>query len=167
MTTISSGNPQKRRPAVRWRRIVAAASLALSATILSAAYASGIKPTASTAATLNAKDEAHLHLTHTNGSLLVEEGPATGTIPGKVKANFTVAANITANVTIYTHNGSITGHGTGALRGAGLYQSFGGTLKVTGGSERYKHAHGSAGFYGAINRRTDAMTVQTTGKLAY
>ena len=42
-----------------------------------------------------------------------------------------------------------------------------GSLKVTGGTGRYKHAHGSGGLYGAINRKTDALTVQTTGKLSY
>lgn len=145
------------------------AGLALGATTLSTAYASGLgAPLAARAAhTLNVTDEAHLHLAGTNGSLLLEEGPATGAIPGTVRASFIVAANVTATFTIYAHGGSLSGKGTGALHSTGLYSSFGGSLKVTGGTGRYKHAHGNGGLYGAINRKTDELTVQTTGKLSY
>jgi hypothetical protein len=146
----------------------AAAALALGAAAFSAAYASGTRPTARAASTMSVQDEAHLQLTGSNGSLLVEEGPATGQIPGKVKASFTVAATVTSTFTIYARNGgTISGRGSGTLHSTGLYSSFGGALKITGGSGRYKHAHGSGGFYGAINRKTYAVTVQTTGKLSY
>jgi hypothetical protein len=150
--------------------VAVATGLVLGATTLSAAYASGSRTplTARAAHVLNVKDEAHLHLASTNGSLLLEEGPATGAIPGTVKANFVVAADVTATFTIYAHGGgSISGRGTGALHSTGLYSSFGGSLKVTGGTGRYKHAHGSGGLYGAMNRKTYALTVQTTGQLTY
>ncbi len=149
--------------------VAVAAGLGLGATTLSAAYASGLgTPLAARAAhVLSVHDEAYLHLAGTNGSLLLEEGPATGAIPGTVKADFVVAANVTATFTIYAHGGSISGQGTGALHSTGLYSSFGGSLKVTGGTGRYKHAHGSGGLYGAINRKTYALTVQTTGRLSY
>jgi hypothetical protein len=149
--------------------VAVATGLVLGATTLSAAHTSWSEtPLAARAAhVVNVKDEAHLHLTGTNGSLLLEEGPATGAIPGTVKASFVIAANVTATFTIYAHGGSISGRGTGALHSTGLYSSFGGSLKVTGGTGRYKHAHGSGGLYGAINRKTYALTVQTTGQLTY
>jgi hypothetical protein len=150
--------------------VAAATGLVLGATTLSAAaHASGLETrlAARTAHVLSVKDEAHLHLTSTNGSLLMEEGPAIGVIPGTVKASFIVATDVTATFTIYAHGGSINGRGTGALHSTGLYSSFGGSLKVTGGTGRYKHAHGNGGLYGVINRKTDALTVQTTGELSY
>ncbi|HXB63709.1 MAG TPA: autotransporter [Solirubrobacteraceae bacterium] len=141
-----------------------AAILALAA--LSAAYAADPQPAARSAATQNVKDEAHLHLTHTNGSLLIEEGQATGQIPGKIKASFEIEANVTSSFTIYARGGSLSGRGKGRLHTTGPNSSFGGTLKITGGTGRYKHAHGTGGFYGVINRKTYAVTVQTTGRLA-
>jgi hypothetical protein len=153
------------KPGRRWTVAAAAAGLLFAATTL--APADAYRPQASAAHVLNAKDEAHLHLTGTNGSLLREEGLATGEIPGTVKASFIIAANVTATFTIYTHGGSISGHGTGTLHSTGLYSSFGGALKLAGGTGRYKHAHGSGGLYGVINRKTDALTVQTVGRLVY
>ena len=80
---------------------VAATCLALVAASLSAAYAAGLGPTARASATQSVKDEAHLHLTGTNGSLLIEEGQATGQVPGKVKASFELESSVTSNFTIY------------------------------------------------------------------
>jgi hypothetical protein len=125
-------------------------------------------PVARAAGVLNVRDEGHLHLVRESGSLLLEEGPATGTLPGTVKVRFDVGATITAQFTIYARGGgSISGHGSGALRSTGAYSTFGGTLAVTSGTGRYRHARGSGGLYGAINRKTYALTVQTIGKLSY
>jgi hypothetical protein len=120
------------------------------------------------AGTLNVRDESHMHLVRESGSLLLEEGTATGTLPGTVKVRFDVGATVSASFTIYSRSGgSITGHGMGALHSTGTYATFGGSLAVTGGTGRFRHAHGSGGLYGAINRRTYALTVQTIGKLSY
>jgi hypothetical protein len=125
-------------------------------------------PTARAAHVLNVKDEGHLHLVGESGSLLVEEGAATGTLPGTVKVRFSVGAVISASFTIYARGGgSITGHGSGTLHSTGAYSTFGGSLSVTRGSGRFGRAHGTGGLYGAINRRTYALTVQTIGKLYY
>lgn len=125
-------------------------------------------PMARAARVLNVRDEGHLHLVHESGSELLEEGTVAGTLPGTVKVRFNVGVTITAQFTIYARGGgSISGHGSGTLRSTSTYSTFGGTLSVTSGSGRFQHAHGSGGLYGAINRRTYALTVQTIGKLTY
>ncbi len=119
------------------------------------------------ARTLNATDTAHLHYISHSGSLLYEEGAASGTLPGSMRAHCNIGPTVTASFTIYTHGGTLNGHGTATPHGSGIYESFAGSLLVTGGTGRYAHAHGHAGLYGLFNRRTYALTVQTTGRLSY
>jgi hypothetical protein len=118
---------------------------------------------------MRATDEAHLHYVRhkSSGSRLFEEGTARGTLPGGVRAECNVGSTFTATVTIYTSAGSIRGHGTATPHASGVYESFAGSLTITGGTGRYAHAHGHAGLYGLFNRRTYAVTVQTTGSLSY
>lgn len=133
------------------------------------ALAAGDAPRAQVARALYVKDEGHLHLAaKPSGSSILEEGTVTGTLPGTVRVRFNVGATVTASFTIYARGGgSISGHGSGALHSTSVYATFGGSLSVTGGSGRYKHAHGHGGMYGAINRHSYAMTVQTIGTLSY
>jgi hypothetical protein len=103
-----------------------------------------------------------------SASRLFEEGTARGTIPGSMSAYCSLGATFTASFTIYTKDGTIDGHGTATPHAnGGLYESFAGTLTVTGGTGRYVHAHGHAGLYGTFDRRTYALTVQTVGSLSY
>ena len=125
-------------------------------------------PTATTARhTLSATDTAYLHLVDTSGSLLIEQGSASGALPGTVKARCNVGATLTASFTIYTHGGSIRGYGAAKLSSSGSSPSFAGRLSITGGTGRYAHAHGTGGLYGVYYRNTYKLTVQTTGKLRY
>jgi hypothetical protein len=125
-------------------------------------------PSAHAAGVVNVTDTAHLHLVGESGSLIAEEGYATGQLPGTVKARFDIGANVTVYYTIYPRSGgSITGHGRAALHSSERYSTFGGTLLVSRGTGRFAHARGSGGLYGAIERRSYAVTVQTTGKLSY
>lgn len=117
--------------------------------------------------TLKASDTAHLRYVSVSGSLLFEEGQATGTIPGNMRVHFNLAATLTGSFTIYTRGGSIRGRGSATPHGSGVYESFAGWLLVTGGTGRYAHAHGRSGLYGTFNRNTYALTVQTTGTLSY
>jgi hypothetical protein len=120
------------------------------------------------ARTLNVADEAHLHLTSTQGEVLFEEGPAKGALAGTVKVRFTVGATVAGSFTIYPRGGgSISGRGSARLHSTGTYASFGGSMSVSHGTGRYAHAHGQAGFYGTVNRRTNALVIQTTGRLSY
>jgi hypothetical protein len=135
---------------------------------VSAADATATDSWANAAHVLNVKDGGHLHEVRSSGAELLEEGPVSGTIPGKVKVSFDIGATITAKFTIYANGGgSISGSGGGALHSTSVYSSFGGSLKVTGGSGRYAHAHGTGTLSGQIDRKTYALTVQADGKLYY
>jgi hypothetical protein len=142
----------------------AALALPAAATAISARFR---EPAAHAARTLSVADTAHLRYRGSSGSALIEEGPASGGLPGTVKVRFNVGASVSAAFTISTAHGAVIGRGTGALHSSGMYASFGGSMVVTSGTGRYRHAHGHGGFYGVINRRTYALTVQTTGRLSY
>jgi hypothetical protein len=116
---------------------------------------------------LRATDTATLRYIKSSGTILLEEGTATGSLPGTMRAHCDLGAILSASFTIYTHGGTIKGHGTATPHGSGIYESFGGTLTVDGGTGRYAHARGHAGLYGTFNRRTYALVVQTTGALSY
>lgn len=125
-------------------------------------------PFARAAHVVNATDTARLHYIHSSGSQLVETGSASGSLPGSMRANVSIGATLSGNFTIYVHGGgSIRGHGLATPHGSGTYESFSGSLTVTGGTGRYTHAHGHAGLYGTFNRKTYALVVQTTGRLTY
>jgi hypothetical protein len=126
------------------------------------------QPAARVARTLNVTDEAHLHLTGTQGEVLLEEGPASGAMPGTVKVRFTVGASVSGSFTIYPRGGgSISGHGSARLHSTSTYSSFGGSMSINHGTGRYAHAGGHGGFYGTVNRHNDALVIQTTGRLTY
>lgn len=137
------------------------------ATVLAVCACAGLLASPVAAHTTAATDTAHLHLISSPGSLLLEEGTASGTLPGWLKVRFDVGPTVSAKFAIYTKGGTIQGHGAGKLRSAGLYSTFGGWLQITGGTGRYAHARGSGGLYGAINRRNDSLTIKTTGKISY
>ena len=143
------------------------APTALAGASASARGAGAKRPlTAQAAATLKITDTADMHYTSGSGSLLHETGTSSGTLPGSMKANLAIGATLTANFTIYTSGGTITGRGMGKPHGSGTYESFAGTLVATGGTGRYAHAHGHGGFYGTFDRKNYDLTVQTTGKLS-
>jgi hypothetical protein len=147
---------------------LAVGTLALATSVAGASRA-GAAPSALAASVLSASDKANLHYieSRSSGSRLFEEGSASGTLPGSMRVNCDIGPSLSGNFTIFTHGGSIVGHGTAAIHGSGVYESFAGSLVVTGGTGRYAHAHGRAGLYGVFNHRTYALTVQTTGRLSY
>lgn len=110
---------------------------------------------------------AHLHLIRAEGSQLFEEGPVSGALAGSMRAELNTGAVFTGSFTTRTNGGSIKGHGVATPHGSGRYQSFSGSLRVTGGSGRYAHVNGHAGLFGVFDRRTDTVVVQTTGTLTY
>jgi hypothetical protein len=137
----------------------------LASIVLAAAAALG--PAAASASTISGADSAHLHLLHQDESLLFEEGKATGVLPGRMRAQLRIAQRYSGTCTIYTNGGSITGHGVATPHGSGRYQSFKGTLSITGGTGRFRRAHGQTGLYGTFDRITFSIVIQTTGNFSY
>jgi hypothetical protein len=140
-------------------RAAVVASFAVAPALLAAALAWGAR--------VSVNDTGHLRLLKASGSRLIEEGPASGTLPGSTRATLDVGGDVSATFVIRTRSGSIRGRGGAALHSSARYASFGGWLRVTGGTGRYAHAHGSGHLYGVIERRSDAVTVQTIGKLYF
>ncbi len=150
--------------------LLAAAATVLAAVMLTATGVSRARaPSAQAAREMNVTDTAHLHLLHASGSIYTEQGTATGTLPGIITVHINVGASttITSTFTIYPSGGSISGHGAGTLHGTGINSSFSGTMSVNSGTGHYKHAHGNGSLDGTLNRRTEALAVQTTGRLTY
>lgn len=154
------------------RCLSAAAVLALSA-LAWAFPASGAEhgaPAAHAARVLSVHDEGRLHLVHASGSLLLDEGRATGSFPGSVKVHFVYNGdpNVSASMTILGPGGSISAKGTGRLSSpTSPNPSFRGHMQVTGGTGRYAHIHGAGELFGVFNRRNYALTVQAVGRLPY
>jgi hypothetical protein len=126
----------------------------------------GASARAHDAGVVHVVDSAHLRLTKASGSLLHEAGPVSGTLSGSMQATLEIGASFSGEFTIYTRSGTVTGHGLASPHGSGRYQSFAGSMVVTGGSGRYAHVHGHGGLYGTFDRRTFAFVIQTTGALS-
>jgi hypothetical protein len=131
------------------------------------ATASGSVQLARAARTLTVTDSAHLHMIPSSSEEILEVGAATGTLPGKIKAYINVGPTVTVHFTITTSAGSISGVGSGKLKGRTAEPSFSGRMSVRHGTGRYAHAHGEGNVYGTLNRATYALSVGTTGKLYY
>jgi hypothetical protein len=148
--------------------LTATSCLAIAVTAAgTAAYPTLPAPRADAARVLSATDTAHLHYLSSSGSLLFEEGKATGTLPGSMRVHLNLGTTFTGSFTIYASGGSIEGHGSATPHGSGTYESFSGTLTVTGGTGRYAHAHGHGGLYGTFDRSNYALVIKTTGSLTY
>jgi hypothetical protein len=163
---------QQGRP-TRQGIVSTAAALALTAACahvaIAAARTPAVPPAARAARALSVNDTGYLHLLNSSGSILTEEGPVSGTLPGTARVRLDVGENVTASFTIRVRGGgSITGTGHATLHSSGRYTSFGGTLLVTRGTGRYAHAHGAGKLYGVIERKSEDLTVQTReGTLHY
>jgi hypothetical protein len=119
---------------------------------------------------LSIHDQGHLRFIHASGSVLLDEGSASGSFPGQVKVRFLYngAPTVSARFTIAGAGGSISARGTGTLSSpVSPSPSFRGRMTVTGGTGRYAHVRGGGELFGVFNRRTYALTVQAIGKLPY
>lgn len=112
-------------------------------------------------------DKAQLRYISASGSTLYETGRAIGTLPGTMLVHMRIEATFTGSFTISAQGGTIVGHGSATPHGAGVYESFAGTLVVTGGTGTYEHASGRAALYGTFDRKTYALTIKTSGTLHY
>jgi hypothetical protein len=142
----------------------------LATTAVLGAVLAALAPGVASARTLGVRDEGRLHLVHSSGSVLIDKGYAHGSVPGAVSVRFTYNGNpnVSAQITIYAHGGSIRASGRGLLSNPNSSSpSFKGSLSITGGSGRYAHAHGGGRLYGVFYRRSYGLIVQTVGTLRY
>lgn len=122
---------------------------------------------------LNVHDEGHLHFLASNGSEIIDEGEAKGTVPGKLRVHFVYNGEpaVSARFTIYGHSGSISGRASGRLSNlTSPDPSFRGAFTITGGSRRYAHIHGTGELFGVFDRRGPnkyGLVVQAIGKDPY
>jgi hypothetical protein len=122
---------------------------------------------------LNVRDEGHLHFIVSNGSEIIDEGAAIGTVPGTLRVHFTYNGEptVSARFTITGHNGSISGEAKGRLSNPETPDpSFRGVFTITGGSSRYVHIRGTGELFGVFTRRGKhkyALVVQAIGKDPY
>ena len=139
--------------------------------VLIAGAAAAQAASAVTARVISVNDKAELHLVRAFGETLLEEGKATGTLPGTAKIRLHIDAardSATASFTFYVHGGTLSGESSGQANGGHAgWESFSGAMHLNHGSGRYAHASGSGHMYGAIYRRTDKLIVQETGQLHY
>jgi hypothetical protein len=152
------------------RALVLAVLLTVSSVGISVAYGGRRHgPVAVAARVVTVNDTGKLRIVGGDGNLLIEEGRATGTLPGSARVTLDVSATtVTSSFTFYLVGGSISGHGSGKLHsGNGRYESFGGAASIKGGTGRYAHGSGSGGFYGVLDRRSDDAEVQVIGSLRY
>jgi hypothetical protein len=137
-----------------------------------AVLASSTNPRASAARTVSLNENGNLHSTerHPTINALNEQGSATGTIAGTIYIHLHVVSNskVTAEVNIYPRGGSLSGTGSASYHVVGAQAQFVGTLSITRGSGTYSRARASRlVFTGAIQRRSDAVTVHLSGPLSY
>ena len=119
---------------------------------------------------LNVRDKGGLHYVKSSGSVIIDEGRASGSFPGWVKVRFTYDGEPTvgARFTISGAAGAISARGTARLSNpTSPSPSFHGSMTITGGTGRYAHVRGSGELYGVYYRRSYALTVQAIGKLPY
>ena len=127
-----------------------------------------VGPTTSDGArTIHGLATAHLHLVRAEGSTLIEKGPVSGVLVGSANALLKTGATYTAQFTMKTAAGAITGIGRAKPSKAGRFQSFRGSFVAVSGTGRYAHVRGQAQLYGVFDRRTESVVVQTLGSLAY
>ena len=134
------------------------------------AWGNSAKPRARAARVLNVRDEGRLRYVKSSGSVIIDEGRASGTFPGWVKVRFTYDGEPTvgARFTISGSAGSISARGTARLSSpTSPSPSFHGSMTITSGTGRYAHVHGAGQLFGVYYRRSYGLTVQAVGKLPY
>jgi hypothetical protein len=150
--------------------LLALAGLVPATVLVTPSAAASAERQAHAARTLTLNETGRLHLTSHHGFTLNEQGSASGTISGTIYIHLNVVStnHVTAEVNIYPHGASLTGHASASYRPSGAVATFAGTMSIVRGSGRYGHARGSGlGFTGTIERSNDAVTVHVSGRLSY
>jgi hypothetical protein len=148
--------------------VTATGLLGAAACLLVPGGASGA--TAHAARTISLSESGRLHITSHHTTHLNFQGTASGTIRGSIYIHLNVTSQnrVSAEVSIYPSNGSLTGVSTANYHANGGQATFSGTMSISRGTGSYAHAHASnLSFSGTIQRSNDATTVRVSGPLSY
>jgi len=148
--------------------LAASAVVALSAVVAAGADSRpSPAPAAHAAKTIALNESGHLLETSRHNFTLNEEGSASGTAAGKIYVHLTTVSStrVTAEINIYPHGGSLTGHGAGTYHRGATTISFSGSMSIDRGTGSYAGVHGSGlSFSGTIEESNhDPITVHVSG----
>lgn len=122
------------------------------------------------ARTVSLSETGRLHLTSKHNFTLNEAGTATGTATGRISVRLTAVSTsrVTAQISIYSGGGSISGHGAGSYRRVGATAEFSGTMTIDPGTGSFARIHGAGlSFSGTIaESHGDAITVHVSGRVS-
>lgn len=124
---------------------------------------------AQAARTVSLNEQGQLHLTSKHGFTLDEEGPASGTVSGTLTVQLQIVStsHVTAQLSLTTHAGSITGTASASYHRGSTYATFSGKLSINHGTGSYADAHGSdLQFSGTIQRKNDAIDTHVGGTVS-
>jgi hypothetical protein len=162
---------QSVRPA-KLGAVLTAGALSLGSLIAAGALSPGLSraqtPSVLTARTTSLNETGRLHLTSKHNFTLNEQGSASGTVAIYVHLTAVSSTRVTAEVNIYPHGGSLSGHGTASYHRASTTASFSGSMSIDRGTGSYAHVHGSGlSFSGTIQESNhDAITVHVSGNVS-
>jgi hypothetical protein len=130
----------------------------------------GAGAVAHAARTVTLNESGNLRETSHHGTHLNFQGTTSGTIRGSIYIHLDVSSQsrVSAEVSIYPSNGSLTGTSTASYHAVGGQATFSGTLSISRGTGTYAHAHApDLSFSGTIQRVNDDTTVHLSGPLSY
>jgi hypothetical protein len=154
------------------RRTIPIYGLLLAAAIAPGAFASGgstARPVARAAKTVRIQEHGRLKFISERGATLIERGTAYGTYTAPMIVDLTIhSKSVNATVTIYPHEGTITGSAVASYKIVKNLGYFGGTLNLGRGTGKYRHiaeiGHKPLGVSGVINRENFEVEVKATGE---
>ncbi len=114
------------------------------------------------------KDNVNTHLvTQQGGTLIKEQGAATGTLKCPVTMQLTLGLT-EANITLSckAKGGTLNGHGESTFYVEGTVTHFSGTLSVTKGTGKYAHATANVHMQGTMQRGNFALAATLAGTLS-
>jgi hypothetical protein len=159
-----------RRSAKPWGTLMAIATafslLMTFGPLTSEASRATVASAAFSAKAFSLRESAHLHLTSKHGFTLNEQGVTSGTLTGKIYVHLRIVSTsrVAAEVSIYPRGSSISGYASAQYQRGTEAGSFAGSMSISRGTGRYRHAHGSGlSFTGTIKRSNDAITVYVSG----
>jgi hypothetical protein len=161
---------QRRHTARRFLVSAACAGSLVAAGALGVGVAGAAGPTAHAARTISLKETGNLRYSNKQGSVVKEQGYASGTLSGPIylQLRLTSTKSVSATVQVYPKGGLLRGSASASYRNHGSYATFSGRMNISSGSGTYRKAHASGlSFSGKINRSNSAVVVYVSGQLSY